>query len=60
MSKLEPGSIARFVWRVEFIPYFVFTAIGIAVLYVLGGIGLNALRHGSLLPPPACFYSVTV
>lgn len=52
MSKLEPGSIARFVWRVEFIPYFVFTAIGIAVLYVLGGIGLNALRHGSLLPPP--------
>jgi hypothetical protein len=52
MSKLDTSRIARFVWRVEFIPYVVFSAIGIAILYVLGGIGLNALHNGSLIPPP--------
>lgn len=52
MSKFDISSIARFVLRVEFIPYVVFTAIGAAVLYVLGGIGLNALHNGSLIPPP--------
>lgn len=52
MSKFDTGSIARFVLRVEFIPYVVFTVIGAAVLYVLGSIGLNALHNGSFLPPP--------
>ena len=52
MSKFDTGSIARFVWRVEFIPYVVFTVIGAAVLYVLGSIGLNALHNGSFIPPP--------
>ncbi len=52
MSKFEPGSIARFVLRVEFIPYVIFTVIGTAVLYVLGGIGASALHNGSLIPPP--------
>jgi len=52
MSKFDTASIARFVWRVEFIPYVIFTAIGVAVVYVLGGIGLNAMRNGSLIPPP--------
>ncbi|RFO95920.1 hypothetical protein DIC66_15950 [Rhodoferax lacus] len=52
MSKFDTGSLARFVWRVEFIPYVVFTVIGAAVIYVLGGVGLNAWRNGSLIPPP--------
>lgn len=52
MSKFDTGSIARFVLRVEFIPYVVFTVIGAAVVYVLGGIGINALHNGSLIPPP--------
>ena len=52
MSKFDTATLARFVWRVEFIPYVIFTAIGLAVVYVLGGIGLNAVRNGSLLPPP--------
>lgn len=52
MSKFDTGSIARFVLRVEFIPYVVFTIIGASVLYVLGSIGFNALQNGSLLPPP--------
>ena len=52
MSKFNPGRIARFVLRVEFIPYVIFTLIGAAALYVIGGIAFNALRNGSLLPPP--------
>jgi hypothetical protein len=52
MSKFDTGSIARFVWRVEFIPYVVFTVIGLALVYVLGGIGMNALHNGSFIPPP--------
>jgi hypothetical protein len=52
MSKFDIGSIARFVLRVEFIPYLLFTLIGAALLYVLGGIAINALHNGSLLPPP--------
>lgn len=52
MSKFDTGRIARFVWRVEFIPYLVLTAIGVAVVFVLGGIGLNAVRNGGMLPPP--------
>jgi hypothetical protein len=52
MSKFDTGSIARFVLRVEFIPYVIFTVIGTAVLYVVGTIGFDALRNGSLLPPP--------
>ncbi len=52
MSKFDTGRIARFIWRVEFIPYIIFTAIGVALVYVLGGIGLNAVRNGSLIPPP--------
>jgi hypothetical protein len=52
MSKFNSGAIARFVWRVEFIPYVVFTVIGVAVLYVVGSISIGAVRNGSLLPPP--------
>jgi hypothetical protein len=52
MSKFDPGSVARFVLRVEFLPYVVFTVIGAAVLYVVGTIGFDALRNGSLIPPP--------
>jgi hypothetical protein len=52
MSKFDTGNIARFVLRVEFIPYVIFTVIGGAVLYVVGTIGFGALRNGSLLPPP--------
>jgi hypothetical protein len=52
MSKSEPGSFARFVLRVEFIPYVIFTAIGAAVLYTLGTIGFAALQNGSFIPPP--------
>jgi hypothetical protein len=52
MSKFSTASIARFVWRVEFIPYVIFTAIGASVLYVVGNIGIGALRNGSLIPPP--------
>ncbi|NVO05291.1 MAG: hypothetical protein HXX19_04785 [Rhodoferax sp.] len=52
MSKNDTGSIARFILRVEFIPYVVFTIIGAAVLYVVGTIGFDAIRNGSLLPPP--------
>ena len=43
MSKFDATSIARFVLRVEFIPYVVFTVIGAAVIYVLGSIGISAL-----------------
>lgn len=53
MSKFDPGSIARFVLRVEFIPYVIFTVIGTAVLYLVGTISIGALQNGSLLPPPA-------
>ncbi len=52
MSKFDIGAVARFVLRVEFIPYVVFTVIGAAVLYVLGSIGINALHNGSFIPPP--------
>lgn len=52
MSKFNSGAIARFVWRVEFIPYVVFAVIGAAVLYVVGSIGIGAVRNGSLIPPP--------
>jgi hypothetical protein len=52
MNKFEPGRVARFVWRVEFIPYVIFTVIGTAVLYVVGSIGFGALHNGSLIPPP--------
>jgi hypothetical protein len=52
MSKFDTGNIARFVWRVEFLPYVIFTVIGAAVLYVVGTIGFDALRNGSLIPPP--------
>jgi hypothetical protein len=53
MHKFDPGAMARFVLRVEFLPYAVFTVIGAAVLYVVGTISFDALRNGSLLPPPA-------
>jgi hypothetical protein len=52
MSKFDPGTIARFVLRVEFLPYVVFTVIGAAIVYVVGTIGFDALRNGSLIPPP--------
>ncbi len=52
MSKFDTARIARFVLRVEFIPYVIFTVIGTAILYVLGSIGINALHNGSLIPPP--------
>jgi hypothetical protein len=52
MNKKDPGSLARFVLRVEFIPYIVFTVIGVAVLYVVGSIAVNAFHNGSLIPPP--------
>jgi hypothetical protein len=52
MSKFDTGRIARFIWRVEFIPYVVFTLIGAALVYVLGSIAINALHNGSLIPPP--------
>jgi hypothetical protein len=52
MSKFDSGRIARFVLRVEFIPYVIFTLIGVAVVYVVGTIGSDALRNGSLIPPP--------
>jgi hypothetical protein len=52
MSKFDFGSIARFILRVEFIPYLLFTLIGAALLYVLGGIAINALHNGSFIPPP--------
>ena len=52
MSKFDIGEVARFVLRVEFIPYVVFTVIGGAVVYVLGSIGLSALHNGSFIPPP--------
>ncbi len=52
MNKFEPGSIARFVLRVEFIPYVLFTVIGTAILYVVGSIGISAVHNGSLIPPP--------
>lgn len=52
MSKFDTGSIARFVLRVEFIPYVIFSAIGVVFLYVVGTIGYDAFRNGSLLPPP--------
>jgi hypothetical protein len=53
MNKFEAGSITRFILRVEFIPYVIFAVIGTAVLYVVGTIGFDAMRNGSLLPPPA-------
>jgi len=53
MNKPDSGAIARFVFRVEFIPYVVFTAIGAAVLYTLGTIAMGAMQNGSLIPPPA-------
>jgi len=52
MSKPDFQRIKRFVLRIEFVPYVVFTVIGVAVLYVLGGIALTAFRNGSLIPPP--------
>jgi hypothetical protein len=52
MNKKDSGGLARFVLRVEFIPYVVFTVIGIAVLYVAGSIALGVLHNGSLIPPP--------
>ena len=52
MNKFEAGSITRFILRVEFIPYVIFTVIGAAVLYVVGTIGFDAMRNGSLIPPP--------
>jgi len=52
MNKKDPGALARFVLRVEFIPYIVFTVIGIAVLYVVGSIAVSAIHNGSLIPPP--------
>lgn len=53
MNKPDSHSIARFVFRVEFIPYVIFAVIGAAVVYFVGTIGMDALRHGSLLPPPS-------
>ena len=38
--------------RVEFIPYVVLGAIGMAVLYVVGNILIGALHNGGLIPPP--------
>ena len=52
MNKFDAGRITRFILRVEFIPYVVFTVIGAAVLYVVGSIGFDAMRNGSLIPPP--------
>lgn len=53
MSKPEPQPNARSIWRVETIVYVVFTVIGVAFLYVVGGIGISAIRNGGLIPPPA-------
>ena len=44
--------IKRFVLRVEFIPYVIFTVIGVSVLYVVGSILVNAISNRSLIPPP--------
>lgn len=52
MNKKDAGSLLRFVWRVEFIPYVAFTVIGAAVLYVVGSIVLAAIHNGGLIPPP--------
>lgn len=45
--------LLRALLRVESIPYAVFSAIGLAVLWVVAGIALDVLKHGGLLPPPA-------
>jgi hypothetical protein len=52
MNKKDSGGWLRFVWRVEFIPYVVFSVIGAAVLYVVGSIVLAAIHNGGLIPPP--------
>lgn len=52
MSDFDPDKIRRFVLRVEFIPYVIFTVIGVAVLYVVGTIFVNAISNRSLIPPP--------
>lgn len=52
MSKIDLTRVARFVLRIEFVPYVVFTIIGAAVLYVLASIAMAALHNGSFIPPP--------
>lgn len=52
MNKKDSSGLFRFVWRVEFIPYVVFTVIGAAVLYVVGSIVLGVIHNGGLIPPP--------
>lgn len=52
MTEQNTSGWKRFVLRVEFIPYVVFTLIGLAIVYVVGSIAIGALRHGSLMPPP--------
>lgn len=52
MEEKETDARQRWWLRVEIIPYVLFTVIGIAVVYVAGGIILGVVRTGSLLPPP--------
>jgi hypothetical protein len=52
MSDFDSDKIRRFVLRVEFIPYVIFSIIGVAVLYVVGSILVNAISNRSLIPPP--------
>ena len=37
----------------EFIPYVVLTAIGVAVVYVIASIFINAIANHGFIPPPA-------
>jgi hypothetical protein len=53
MQENKLQRLRRFVLRVEFIPYVLFTVIGLSVLIVVGGIVAGALRNGSLMPPPS-------
>jgi hypothetical protein len=52
MNQKETSTERRSLWRIETIPYVFYTLVGVAVLYVVGSIALEAQRNGGLLPPP--------
>ncbi len=52
MAKFNAEAIRRFVFRVEFPLYVLFTVIGVALVYMIGSVVAAFIRNGGLVPPP--------
>lgn len=46
-------SMKRFILTGQFLPYLFFSAIGVAILVVIGSIAIRSVKNHGLIPPPS-------